>query len=136
MKKKKPFEKHSEITYAEYLRSDHWKDVKVRFRQSQSPQCCLVCGQEQYDLHHRTYKNMGHERMWDVVPLCRHHHFTLHRVAKMRGDDMWKLTRQFVKSYGNKMNGEPARTRRRPRSKRLQQLDADIAKASAEEASR
>lgn len=32
------------MTYAQYLASDHWADVKRRYRGSGLPQRCLGCG--------------------------------------------------------------------------------------------
>lgn len=38
-------------------------------------------------LHHRTYKNLGHERLMDLVPLCPKCHADVHRLHR---DPIWK----------------------------------------------
>src|SRR4051794_24043327 len=50
------------LTYLEYLESDHWKALKNRYRNSGLPQQCLICHDRNVDLHHRTYKRVGHEK--------------------------------------------------------------------------
>jgi hypothetical protein len=65
-------------SYHEYLRSDHWKGLKARYRASGSFQKCTVCFDPNVDLHHKTYKRLGQEKLTDLVPLCRLHHDTLH----------------------------------------------------------
>ena len=42
-------------SYDEYLASDHWRDVKRRFRESGRPTEC-ICGEQGVDLHHETYE--------------------------------------------------------------------------------
>lgn len=65
--------------YQKYLQSDHWKDVKERFRQSKRPKHCLICNNEQIELHHVSYSKLGNERIdRDIVPLCRNCHQKLH----------------------------------------------------------
>lgn len=72
-------------SYAQYLVSDEWKETKRRYRASNKPQSCAVCHAPNVDLHHKTYKRLGHERLDDLTPLCRRHHDELHE----RGLDMW-----------------------------------------------
>lgn len=64
--------------YREYLQSDHWKEIKWLYRNSDYPQYCLACSGKQYDLHHRTYKRLGAEWKSDLVPICRDCHNRIH----------------------------------------------------------
>lgn len=75
-----------EGTYTDYLQSEHWREVKQRYRASRRlPQACVVCGSRQVDLHHLTYSRIGRERLTDLVPLCREHHDEAHVIrAKAR----------------------------------------------------
>lgn len=88
--------------YAAYLRSPHWRDVKRRYRASKLPKKCKVCGEAMYDLHHRTYKRLGNERLADLVPLCRTHHQGLHDNHKAHGGErgghrsLWHTGRKYV----------------------------------------
>jgi predicted HNH restriction endonuclease len=55
-------------------------------------------------LHHRTYKNLGNERLNDLVPLCPDCHDRVH--ALHRSDPRWKraglwaATKAARKRYG------------------------------------
>jgi hypothetical protein len=85
---RRQLEQHSYESYREYLYSDAWRNVRERYRASAHPepgyrttglpQTCTVCHDENVDLHHKTYKRLGEERLTDLVPLCRLHHDQLH----------------------------------------------------------
>lgn len=83
-------------SYAEYLQSEHWKDVKTRYRASKMPKYCKVCKAPYQVLHHRTYERLGAERLHDLIPLCHLHHKQLH----VREDRLSKrgLTRETRKA--------------------------------------
>ena len=70
--------------YAEYIRSEAWQEVRRRFWASRLPKECYCCGREDgpKDLHHRTYKNLGNERLMDLVPLCRSCHMRVHEMVR------------------------------------------------------
>lgn len=56
--------------YYDYIKSIHWENVKNRYRKSKLKQNC-VCGSfTRIVFHHLTYKRLGHERLWDIIPLC------------------------------------------------------------------
>lgn len=74
--------------YKEYLKSDHWKRVQEEYRSSGRPQACLVCGNEKFELHHRSYERIGAELLSDLVPLCRTHHAKTHELSK-KGAKLW-----------------------------------------------
>jgi hypothetical protein len=61
------------------LKSEHWLDIKRRYRASGLPQACW-CGETKVDLHHVTYKRIGRENLTDLRPLCRKHHDEIHAV--------------------------------------------------------
>ncbi len=65
-------------TLEEYQCSELWLRTKRRYRSSDYPQRCLVCGACDFDLHHRTYARLGEEELFDLVPLCSMHHKQLH----------------------------------------------------------
>jgi hypothetical protein len=69
-------------SYEEYLRSDHWAEVHKSYRMSGLPQECMACGDYPFQLHHRSYRRLGHEDLSDVIPLCRSCHYRLHAHAK------------------------------------------------------
>lgn len=66
--------------YKAYLASEHWRQFNDWYRSTRElPQKCLVCRSPHAELHHVDYRNIGHENLWDVVPLCREHHEMLHK---------------------------------------------------------
>lgn len=64
-------------TYAAYLRSPAWRDVRDRYKTSDLPQVCM-CGSEQWQLHHTTYERVGRELLDDLIPLCVDCHAAAH----------------------------------------------------------
>ncbi len=64
----------------EYRKSQLWLDTKRRYQQSDSPQRCLVCRSPAFDLHHRSYAQLGNEHLFDLIPLCRQHHDAVHAL--------------------------------------------------------
>ncbi len=62
--------------YNEYLRSDHWREVK----ESQPDRFCTWCKKTSgLHLHHQTYKRLGAEEVEDLVWLCSLHHWAIHQ---------------------------------------------------------
>jgi hypothetical protein len=85
------------VPYSIYIRSDEWAEVKRRYRASRLPQTCVVCGEKKVDLHHKTYKRLGKERLTDLAPLCRAHHKWLHRRVKRGTASLWSGPRLLKK---------------------------------------
>lgn len=63
-----------DAAYQAYLRSDLWRNAKVRFSGGDTEKLCYVCGQAGQELHHLTYARLGREPTSDLVSLCREHH--------------------------------------------------------------
>lgn len=81
-------------TYSDYLKSNHWYNFKIRYYASELFRskihfggingkcvCCQVPDQS-LDIHHMTYKRLGKEKLWDVIPLCRNCHSQVHLLIK------------------------------------------------------
>jgi hypothetical protein len=69
--------------YEEYLESDHWQDVRRRYRASGRPWVCR-CGARPKALHHRTYERLGAELLDDLEPICPPCHRKLHGYYQPR----------------------------------------------------
>jgi hypothetical protein len=84
-----PEETHSPPRYGRgYLRSQWWLDLRQAYEaHPRAPHCCAVCAAPRYQLHHRTYENLGHEHVADLVALCDSHHQALHRA--------WRTHRRY-----------------------------------------
>lgn len=91
----------SRSEYREYIRSPEWQEVRKRYFASKLPKECYVCGLSNsvLHLHHRTYKNLGNERLMDLVPLCPEHHFAVHEFHRETNFDLWKATRVYRRNF-------------------------------------
>lgn len=63
------------------------------------PKKCYVCGKKSgsLELHHRTYKNLGNERLMDLVPVHRECHELIHKLYRERADKrdgLWQMTKK------------------------------------------
>lgn len=89
------------MTYKEYLKTDHWREVKRRYYSRNSKECRICGAKHNVHLHHKTYKRLGREYDMDLVPLCKRHHNELHEQS----DDMsylWQKTKNYVRTEKKK----------------------------------
>lgn len=83
---KKEIKKDKETTdsrkewYKEYLKTDHWQCMR-KTALKRADYKCQVCGRRDITLnvHHNTYKNIGHEYLTDLCVLCKECHETFHK---------------------------------------------------------
>lgn len=71
--------------YRYYINSPAWRQVRDRYWASKLPKSCYVCDAPRrpgMHLHHRTYKNLGAERLMDLVPVCPTCHDHIHELHK------------------------------------------------------
>lgn len=72
--------------YSKYLKSQHWKKLKIETKRRLKREGKLNCYTCKYDkrlhLHHRTYKRLYQELPEDLVCLCKRCHFRLHRLVR------------------------------------------------------
>lgn len=79
------------VGYRDYIQSAAWRAVRARYWASKLPTDCYCCGTPRapgFHLHHRTYKNLGAERLTDLVPVCPPCHEEIHRLH--RSDPKWQ----------------------------------------------
>lgn len=89
-------------SYADYLKSKHWENIRAWFRGTKARKHCYICGgREKLNLHHKTYKNLGKERWIDLVYLCERCHHYCHRLIKACGikGSIWGITKRVMKQY-------------------------------------
>lgn len=103
--------------YRRYIRSPEWAEVRRRYRASKLPQRCRVCGSARVDLHHRTYSHLGHERLRDLVPLCRADHRALHSLQRKMRVDVTTATAMFLRGARTTSVRKPPVRRRRARGR-------------------
>jgi hypothetical protein len=69
--------------YGDYLQSNHWKSFRLKAIKHHGKKC-MLCGIEEvpfFHVHHLTYKNIGHEKLTDVVVLCESCHSEVHKTG-------------------------------------------------------
>jgi hypothetical protein len=64
--------------YNKYLHSKEWADFKARYRASNRPQGCYICGGKPDAIHHLCYDRVGHELLEDCCAVCAADHFLIH----------------------------------------------------------
>lgn len=78
--------------YARYLRSSHWRRLRVRVLKRDRWRCRDCNSRRHLSVHHLTYERLGCEQLSDLITLCRtcHHerHFTEQATANrgVRGE--------------------------------------------------
>jgi len=85
------------MTHSEYMQSDWWKAVRQAYIESGRPQECVACGQPRFELHHVTYKRLGHELLDDLLAVCRVCHQEIHDEFNKRGSSLRKVTRAVIR---------------------------------------
>lgn len=100
--KRKRYLEQNNLTYAEYLKSEHWRDLRKRKLASKMKYRCYGCGvNEGLELHHKTYKRMGQEWLMDVIWLCRGCHQNVHTYEREhRGDrrvNLWQASKNIAR---------------------------------------
>jgi phage terminase large subunit GpA-like protein len=106
--------KKNNIDYNEYIQSSAWQKKRKQFFESRmwntyphgkvaKKFVCYCCGSdERLDLHHRTYKRFGNERIsTDLIPVCRTCHTEIHKKQKS-GTQLWKATKRTKKKIQRK----------------------------------
>ena len=85
------------MTYRDYITSDLWRIRKRRYFETHERKCRACGSRKRIHLHHKTYRRLGEERDADLVPLCHSCHTTLHIRQKNTGQNLWRLTEEFIK---------------------------------------
>lgn len=70
--------------YQRYLRSLRWKRKRDAVVKRDGGRCRICNAEGPLEVHHRTYKDLGHEKMADLISLCPDCHEIHHKAAKLR----------------------------------------------------
>ena len=97
----------NKIEYQDYLRSEHWQDVRRRFCASKLHHGgCYICGSIfNLNLHHKSYTRLGNERLTDLIYLCNPCHKHVHTILKKRASGkttLWNVARKLRKQHTRK----------------------------------
>ena len=109
--------------YNKYIQSEAWRRKRRKFFTTKMYNTypagkkagkfvCYCCGSdERLDLHHRTYKRLGEERIQqDFIPVCKKCHSDIHKLHK-KGRPLWgatkmvrhKIRRKLRKKLGKRL---------------------------------
>lgn len=75
------------FSYSRYRRSTHWRELRLKVLERDGYRCqgCKATAQQKVlEVHHKTYRRVGRERMEDLITLCQRCHATEHEWAKRR----------------------------------------------------
>lgn len=70
-----------EMPYAEYLKTDHWQELRRQKLKQAKYRCQLCNSPNNLEVHHRTYKNRGQEYLSDLTVLCDPCHERFHKTG-------------------------------------------------------
>lgn len=93
--------KHAKVVYHEYILSSKWKRKREQKLREVGYTCeNKHCGSNQgLQVHHKTYKRLGHERMSDLRVLCRFCHEDEHADKVLPTDPASLKFAEMVKSF-------------------------------------
>ena len=115
-----------EISYHEYMISEQWRDFREFAYKMLGRQCAKCGGSSHIELHHKTYFRLGHEKVPDVVPMCRVCHNRFHlQFSKTNGLSLKTATNRFLRKKRKKDRPKQVKTRgKRKRAKRRERSRA------------
>lgn len=94
------------MSYQQYLASEHWKQLRLRFWASKlHGGRCYVCGANgvRLEIHHRSYRRIGCEKLNDLCLLCRDCHQETHDLDRTRGKGcLWGAAKRLRKDKGGR----------------------------------
>jgi cytochrome c len=70
-----------QILHRQYLQSPWWKQKRLEALEAYGS-ICNRCGEYGCDVHHKTYKRIGAERLSDLEVLCRECHQAHHSIER------------------------------------------------------
>lgn len=71
--------------YSTYLQTNHWKALRKKVYEkynSECQRCHDSVTSESADVHHRSYKRLGNEKIEDLVLYCNKCHAVIHKERK------------------------------------------------------
>jgi hypothetical protein len=70
------------MNYEAYLNGKEWELLRILVLQRDKNKCRLCSRRDCLEVHHLTYKRIGHERMSDLVTLCDRCHNDMHWIKR------------------------------------------------------
>lgn len=94
--------------YTAYINSNDWRAKKQQYFKSKLPKYCFICeiSDVRLDLHHLTYKTLGHENLNHLRLVCRPCHDKIHSSAEETGKSLWQATMNLSRRARTKRKKE------------------------------
>ncbi|HSZ58656.1 MAG TPA: HNH endonuclease signature motif containing protein [Tepidisphaeraceae bacterium] len=73
--------------YKEYLSSEDWAELRAEAIERAGGECERCGSTENLQVHHRTYRRLGQERLSDLECVCDECHREIHGVDDCETDD-------------------------------------------------
>lgn len=73
------FLKRKKMKYSEYLNTDHWKKLSLKYKRK-FPRCETCMKNKSEHVHHKNYYNLGKEKYWDLISICSQCHKKKHNI--------------------------------------------------------
>jgi 5-methylcytosine-specific restriction endonuclease McrA len=89
--KNKP--KKIKVNYYEYIKSEKWKELTVKFKIFKGERCEKCLSKQHLQTHHIHYKTLGNENFSDLMLLCGNCHKKEHGIGTSEKDIM-----KFIKN--------------------------------------
>lgn len=68
------------MKYTEYLKTDHWKELRAVKLHEANDQCETCKSKSRLQVHHLTYERVGNELLTDLKVLCESCHEKVHNI--------------------------------------------------------
>ena len=69
-KKKHKRKKKKSLTYAEYLKTDRWKQKRLKVLKRAKYKCEICKINQAWQVHHKNYKRIFKEKLTDLIAVC------------------------------------------------------------------
>lgn len=90
--------------YKDYLQTKHWLMKKAEFMKNVKRECVMCQGDKYIHVHHMTYKNVGNEKLDELVYLCWNCHKYLHEnISKFHDQKYFNYLKVCVKNNQKKI---------------------------------
>lgn len=70
------------LPYTQYLQTDHWQNLRKQMHEWADGRCQICNREGRLNVHHRTYKRRGQERLADLLLLCEDCHERFHTESE------------------------------------------------------
>ena len=67
------------LSYEQYLTTEHWATVREERLIFAKHKCEICNSNDDLQVHHRTYDNIGNEQLTDLIALCKTCHKLYHK---------------------------------------------------------